>query len=521
MTALHRLEALKSEIYSDVGVWGVRALLHRVKRALGVPGPRGSADGIRIHATALRTVASACAEQREVIHSRVTQPLGTAWTGAAARAASTVVTALDGELRRAAEVFDEAAVSLDHFAADIGEAQRTDAAARQDLVCARAELETMLIVGVGGYDAGAMTTAHHRAMAGVSAMLTAARQVRDASRILGRDLAALAGRAHAGRLPDLGITAMARLVLADAAVPSTGPHDANLILGAWALDRANDRLAGLPAGAYRTLLDLLREARSPQERAYLLKALAAGYGIGDIAAFDAAIHPYGADPGWLRHHLTPIDEFAGPDRGHTQRSVDFDSDTWGQGTGPTCVAMSTVLARASVDPLYALRLTTGGHPGDPAADTGDAFTRRLRDEQHRVYDDGRNWLQDLVGADGMTEGQAADVADQEVGTRTGTRYKQVSVHTASDRRDVLRDVESAVDRGLPVTFSVRTGGIGGGRGHEMVIVGHHGDLLEVYNPWGYTVWISGSDFVNNRMDAVGAGVPPAVHAVNVPRQQRP
>jgi hypothetical protein len=171
-----------------------------------------------------------------------------------------------------------------------------------------------------------------------------------------------------------------------------------------------------------------------------------------------------------------------------------------------------VMARARVDPLYALQLTTGGHPGDPAFDNGDAFAQRLHDEQHRVYDGGRNWLQDLFHTDGMTDGQARDVANEEVAAHTGASYHEVQVHSAGDRRGVLLDVESAVDKGLPVTFSVH----GGGEGHEMAIVGHQGDLLEVYNPWGYTIWISEDDFVSNHMNVVGDRVPSSLHAVNVP-----
>ena len=52
---------------------------------------------------------------------------------------------------------------------------------------------------------------------------------------------------------------------------------------------------------------------------------------------------------------------------------------------------------------------------------------------------------------------------------------------------------------------------------EMAIVDHRGGMLEVYNPWGYTVWISEDDFVNNHMNVVAGGVPPKVHTVNVPR----
>jgi hypothetical protein len=37
-----------------------------------------------------------------------------------------------------------------------------------------------------------------------------------------------------------------------------------------------------------------------------------------------------------------------------------------------------------------------------------------------------------------------------------------------------------------------------------MIIGHDGGQLKIYNPWGYTVSVSESDFVNNRLSAVTA-----------------
>jgi hypothetical protein len=288
-----------------------------------------------------------------------------------------------------------------------------------------------------------------------------------------------------------------------------------VILTASAASRADGNLFKMSREDQNSFIGLVHECRSPQEQAYLLQALAAGYSVKEIRAFDAKIRDRAGDPLWLQQHLTPIAEATGPDGFHAQRPVEFGGQKWTQGGDPTCVAMSTVMARAKVDPLYALELTTGGHPGDPAYDNPDTFARRLHDEQHRVYDDGRNWLQDLMGkrGEGMTDGQATDAANEQVASHTGAHYDQVTVNSTGDRRDVLPDVETAVDQGLPVTFSVQDSD----SGHEMAIVGRRGDMLEVYNPWGYTVWVSEDDFINNRMNLIEDGVPATVHAVNVPR----
>ncbi|MFI8458277.1 hypothetical protein [Kitasatospora sp. NPDC085464] len=52
--------------------------------------------------------------------------------------------------------------------------------------------------------------------------------------------------------------------------------------------------------------------------------------------------------------------------------------------------------------------------------------------------------------------------------------------------------------------------------HQMVIIAHRGDLLELYNPWGATVWVSESDFVDNHMQGASDDRFPAVSSVRMP-----
>ncbi|NJC69067.1 hypothetical protein HC031_04915 [Planosporangium thailandense] len=512
-TALERLEKIKKAIDDHYGFLGVTLLLREVERAQREPPPRGSVDELDKRVAALRAAAHECDAQRTFARTEVRDRVSAVWTGTAADRAETCAMAFDHELRRTGEVFDEAAQALARFVEAIGEARATDRRGRGHLEYAVSLLDGLRLRGPFDYDNATMEHAHNEAKAGISAMVAGARHLDEASRLLARQFAELSARAHAARMRLTGLDNLEQLVIADAAVPG-GPYDANLILTAAAASRADANLFTLSRDDRRSFIGLVHECRSPQEQAYLLQALAAGYSVKEIRAFDSKIHDHAGDPRWLRQHLTPIGEIAGPDRLHRRRPVEFGGRPWAQGPEPTCVAMSTVLARAKVDPLYALELTTGGHPGDPAYDNGDAFARRLRDEQHRVYDGGRNWLQDLFGRDGMTEGQARDVADEQVASHTGAHYDQVSVDSTGDRRNVLPDVEKSVDQGLPVTFTVSDGR----QGHEMAIVGRQGDMLEVYNPWGYTVWVSEDDFVHNRMNVVGDGVPAAVHAVNVARR---
>jgi hypothetical protein len=133
-------------------------------------------------------------------------------------------------------------------------------------------------------------------------------------------------------------------------------------------------------------------------------------------------------------------------------------------------------------------------------------------------DDDRNFLQKLFGqhdnTDGMYPNEGQKIANEDIGRYNGQNYQQQDVSgSAAGRRNILPSVESAVDQGKPVPFQVH----GGGEGHQMVVIGHQGDKLEIYNPWGDVTWVSEDDFVNGHMDKVDRGVPPNVGGVLMPQ----
>jgi hypothetical protein len=257
---------------------------------------------------------------------------------------------------------------------------------------------------------------------------------------------------------------------------------------------------------------LLAGARSPQERAYLLQALAAGHSLAEIALFDEQIHEHGDDPVWLRDHLTPASTAVPAGVGRYPIAVTMDGREFTQGAEPTCVAGAAVLARARVDPLYALQLSTGGHPDDPAYDSGGGFASRLADEQTRVYREGRWFLQDWLGADGVLEPGAQDIVNDELGPATGRRFTVTDLTSPDERAYALSGVEHTVDTGIPVPFSVSDSS----GSHELVVIAHDGNQLEIYNPWGYTMWIDADAWVNGHMDLLGKGVPATVDNVALP-----
>jgi hypothetical protein len=507
----HKLAGLKDDIHSSYGFWGADELEDAVNDALGVPGPPGQPGTISSTSDAVRDAHVEVDKALAVIEKLRNAKLPAAWSGAAHVAADGALQALCRELERVGDAFYEAKGVLSEHAQELGDAQKTDSHGMGPLESARDKLRGH--TGWFNYDGDAVTAAHQEAMTGIDDRSKAADQARDAAERAEKLLRDLAGAARLSHLASSSLDPVSELAIADAG----GNGDADeLILTPVMADRARQAIDKLSPQDRQRLDALLAGAKSPDEQAYILKAMAAGYPMDKVVEFDGLIHARGDDPQWLHDRLAPLDVTDSSDdaRGDHSPTTTLGRE-WTQGQYPTCVASSNVMARAQVDPLYALQLTTGGHPGDPAYDNPEAFSQRLRDEQQRVYDGGRDWTQKLplLGSDGMTSGQSESIANQNVAPHTGVEYDNHDLDNADDRRDALRKAEQAVDQGVPVPFASRdsTGG------HEMLIVGHDGDMVQIYNPWGYTVWVNEDDFINGHMDAVQQGVPTTPATIRLPK----
>ncbi|WBP92045.1 cysteine peptidase family C39 domain-containing protein [Kitasatospora cathayae] len=243
----------------------------------------------------------------------------------------------------------------------------------------------------------------------------------------------------------------------------------------------------------------------------MMKALAAGHSYDEIKAFDDQIHAHGDDPRWLTERIAPVQLEAVSSQ---TAGTGYKGVGWDQGMHDTCVAASTVTARAMVDPLFAFQLTTGGHPDDPAYDNGPASKERWEKETNRVYDT-RSVMHLWKG--GMWDWESQDVADDEIAKHTGADYHTVDLDSRDKRQNALAEIEQKIDEGKPVPLSVHGGTLFDPHGHQMMIIGHRGDQLEIYNPWGYTVWVSESDFINNHMQGASDDRHPEVRSVRMPK----
>jgi len=506
-----KMGGLKNDIHSSYGFWGADDLEDAVKDALAVPGPPGQPDTIAATSDAVRQASVDIDRALGAVQKLRSAKLPYAWSGEAHIAADAALKALERELERACDTFFEAKSVFGDHAQCLTEAQQADRRGIGPLESARDKLRGH--TGWFNYDGDAVSAAHQEAMTGADDRSKGADQARDAAERAEKLLRDLAGAARLSHLSGSSMDPISELAIADAG----GSGDADeLILTPIMADRAREAIDRLSPPDRQRLDAMLADAKSPEEQAYILKAMAAGYPMDKVIEFDKMIHMHGDDPHWLHDRLAPMDvtDSSDDDRGEHSDTKSLGRE-WTQGQYPTCVASSNVMARAQVDPLYALQLTTGGDPGDPAYDNPDAFSQRLRDEQERVYDGGRSWTQKLplVGSDGMNSGQSESIANENIASHTGVQYDNHDMDNADDRRDALRKAEQAVDQGVPVPFASRSDD----GGHEMVIVGHDGDMIQIYNPWGYTVWVNEDDFINGHMNAVQQGVPETPATIRLPK----
>ncbi|MER6303404.1 hypothetical protein ABT247_28115 [Kitasatospora sp. NPDC001539] len=511
-TPMEQVASLKKTIDESHGMWGAGDLKYAVHDALQLPAPKGDSGKIAAVAAAYKTAVGQLDHVQMKVAQVSSQHLPDAWTGQVGEKAAEVVRASADDLTRCGDAMEKGRQQLSALATALSEAQTLHGQGAAPLSEALKLLHDITISGAPdpvNWDDDKMHTAHAKAKEGIKSIYDAAVKAETAGRTAARELNALANKALAGKFKNKGLGAEDKLVLVDASVAGNESDgtiltEANAVRASQLMDQMSD--------ADRARFDqLLAGSKSPEERAYLMKALAAGHSYDEIKAFDDQIHDHADDPGWLATRISPV-QLASSTPG--QSPTGYDGVAWDQGQHSTCVAASTVTARAMVDPLFAFQLTTGGHPGDPAYDNGQAAKDRWDKETNRVYDS-RSWMH--LGGDGMWDWESKDIANSEIGDHTGAGYKNVDLEGPDQRRDVLAQVESSVDQGKPVPISVKNDKFFPD-GHQMMIIAHRGDQLEIYNPWGYTVWVSEDDFVHNHLGGATQGDElPIADSVRMPK----
>lgn len=498
-------------------------LIEAIRKSLAVKAPVGDPGAIETASKQFKKAVSTVDEGSDRI-GKAASGLPEVWTGTTQVAASDVVAAAQRAAEQMREAFEGSAKALVALADGVEDAQKRDRAGCEVLREALKSLgdEDGFFDNMWDSDEEDALVRRVKAQAadGVEQRHQAAVVADDAARAAAGELNRWASEARSGKLDAKGLTAADKLMLADtSSVDEDSPdREYNEILSAGDLERSAEFMNRMNARDRAELEQMLKDSKSPEERAYLMKAVAASYDMDAVREFRGKIHAHGDDEAWLRRHLSPaVTEAGSTDWPGAQDQLTYNGENWSQ-KGNTCVPGSTIGARAMVDPVYALELT-GGPSGQE--DDGSAFRERLDDELMRVHEDGDGsydsgfwWgAPDGMDADGQNE-----VANAEISPHTGAGYEYRELRDGADaRRDVLPDIERAVADGKPVPVEVEGKDADGNRvGHQMMIIGQEGDMLQVYNPWGFTTWVSEDDFVNGHMDKASDERMPDAFAVHVP-----
>jgi hypothetical protein len=488
----------------------------------------GSPQAVRAQAQAYTKAAEQCLQVSLDVIQVATASLPAAWKGQVAENASQAVGALATEIGKIESDLGQAAGALNTWAELLEWAQAKDADGRTQLQGAR-----KLAAGDGENPFSAQhNVAVKQAQSGVDTRIAAFQSIADQSLKTVSLLNQLTSQARVQDVTTGDLDPLSAVVLANTADPG-GTVDSADILTPTALTRASQRLDAMSQADRAAFEKLLSSAKSPQESAYLYKVLAAGYNLQQLEAFDSAIHAHGDDTTWLAEHLTPDleNDTTGPNnvtyKGVAGVSGWNYSSLYSQGGLNDCVAASTVIAQASLDPVLMLGLTTGygqpkGSTPAPGDDSPSALQRRLQQVYQKEYAVGRsddNLGEQWLGSDsGIYSDGGNALANNLLSNSTGTSYQYQGLSSAGDREAAVPRIEAAVDSGKPVPFQVTNGN----DGHQMMIIGHNGDQLEVYNPWGLTQWISESQFVHNDLGSLtqqaADGKPmPTADGVDLPR----
>ncbi|MEV5834797.1 hypothetical protein [Nocardia sp. NPDC052112] len=490
-------------------------LPHAIEIALMPPSPGGSPTSITERAGDYKVASDAyngsCADLTTIANGS----LPTAWRGAAAETAVEAVRALGSQSDAGSVAFLGGATALNVFSQKLAQAQQTDGRGVELLKQAKAAALSPGGAGINWFEI------RHKAAQGCHDRLTAAKLRDDAATDVVSALKQFAAQARARQINSPGIDPLSTVVLAYAGDYGYTPNPLLGILTPTALARASQLLNDMSEADRKEFEKMLGDAKSPQEAAYIWKALAAGYSLADVQSFDKLVHPHGDDPAWLSSHLNPqvntMNKQLGKDGEHTlgykgqstyltpaeEKGMVYVHDLYEQNKG-NCVAASTVVARAANDPVFMLGLTTGQGPAAVAgAAPGDDSSTAFRDRLVHVYNTTDAAL------DNTPEGRAR-LFTTELQPSTGDSYSVTTVPDGSPAKEsaareaMLPEIETSVNAGKPVPISIVADN---NDAHELVIMAADDDKLEVYNPWGYTEWVTKQQFIDGELGAVTETAP--------------
>ncbi|MET8628857.1 hypothetical protein ABZW30_34835 [Kitasatospora sp. NPDC004669] len=397
MSKVTDLQKAQKAIKSIGGFTPGVQLIGAIQKALAVGAPVGNPGTIRERAKAYAETAKAYGKASTDLATVATNQLPAAWTGSVAEHATQAVQALANELTASQKALQQAASALGTWADDLEWAQTTDTHGADNLV------KALKSVGSDFLDGDRALAALGPAEVGVATRLLAAQRAESSGTHTASMLNQLAAKARTERAGQGPIDPLAALVLANEKGPG-GTADGDYILTPEQLARATQFMNVMNGADQAAFRGLLSGAKSPEEAAYLWKALSAGHSMTEVQQFAALIHPHGDDQAWLAQHLVPA---LGTDSLHEESTDDqvkllyqdrafgggkgFGDgfDVYGQGRVADCAAASTVVAHLKLNPVMMLQLTTGNTSDVPGADSPANFEQRLHELYIQEYRQGQ------------------------------------------------------------------------------------------------------------------------------------
>lgn len=255
-------------------------------------------------------------------------------------------------------------------------------------------------------------------------------------------------RIHAAAIKRLGVNAKAAQATAALDPP---------VLGGGQAKRAQALTKALSPADRKAFDEVLKAAKTPVEKSYISKGLAAGHSVAELKAFGAKIA--GKNAKWLQDNLSLTGDSSG--KGVKQQ--------WSM----SCNATAAEAVKGEMDPLYALKM----HEDNPKltqADNADGagLNPNMAAEQ-------KAWLESN-NPDGSAGGQARDRGDRTAARgrwntdllnnqkgSTGLDYTRRMLTDDKSKAKGIKDMNAALDKKMPVPIVV---GDGGAHAHAHYVV---------------------------------------------------
>ena len=495
-TIIHRLEQL-ADLLNPVG------LVEAIGQAISIvatPLP-GDAGELRTLASSFANAARDSEPIAGDLHTMADQKLPDVWRGDVAVTASEVVNDAGDLVQQLPPAFTYAASAIDNYAGTLTQLEGQRQELLQQLYNASHSVPNVDVFGIDIPIDPAEWSAWIDAIRNlIYGSIDLYNNLQDAADILAGQFADVQSKAGAGMALGAGMS------LTDAVVLAATTVDGSDLLGNTQLTRLAEIMAAMTP-AERARLDAVLGQNSTLAQAYILKALAAGNPLSRVITFAGQIR--GEPNPWLIEHLS---------LGGIPGELSYQDQPLVQTTQTECGSASIVAAQVLSDPIFAYGLTTG--PGGTSL-TGAQFAARVAAMDQATHDFTNTvWPQSLGTspwgvAAGMNGGAAGGV-----GNPAGPAGYGVNWVDDTDPRSAypaLQQAISAVDAGypVPILLAPTLGNLGNGM-HYVLITGHSGNQLSIYDPEGGKITqVSESDFLNGDMQAYDQGSP-HVNAVIVP-----